>query len=136
MTLEIGILLALLCAVATNLGFLYKHRGACAAPAVDVRHPLRSARALFTSKWFAIGMGVAVGAWILHVAAMAMAPISVVQAVLSGGVVLLAVMAERMFGFRGGPPQWVGGALPPPGPLPLGVAPPPPPGAAPALSPP
>src|SRR3954468_6309033 len=108
MTLELGILLALACAFATNLGFLYKYRGACAAPSVDVRHPLRSARALFTSKWFAIGMGVAVGAWILHVAAMALAPISVVQAVLSGGVVLLAVMAERLFGFEVGPRQWLG----------------------------
>ena len=75
---------------------------------MDVRHPLRSAKALFTSKWFAIGMGVAMGAWILHVAAMAMAPISVVQAVLSGGVVLLAVMAERLFGFEVGPRQWLG----------------------------
>src|SRR3954465_500885 len=111
MTLEIGILLALACAFATNLGFLYKYRGACAAPSVDVRHPLRSAKALFTSKWFAIGMGVAVGAWILHVAAMAIAPISVVQAVLSGGVVLLAVMAERLFGFEVGPRQWWGLAL-------------------------
>ncbi|MDX6648059.1 MAG: hypothetical protein QOJ97_10 [Solirubrobacteraceae bacterium] len=108
MTLEIGILLALACAFATNLGFLYKHRGACAAPAVDMRHPLRSARGLFTSKWFAIGMGVAVGAWLFHVAALAMAPLSVVQAVLSGGVVLLAVMAERLFGFEVGPRQWLG----------------------------
>ena len=31
MTVHIGILLALVCAVATNLGFLYKHRGACEA---------------------------------------------------------------------------------------------------------
>jgi drug/metabolite transporter (DMT)-like permease len=108
MTLEIGILLALACAFATNLGFLYKHRGACAAPTVDVRHPLRAAKGLFTSKWFAIGMGVAVGAWIFHVAALAMAPLSVVQAVLSGGVVLLAVMADRLFGFDVGPRQWLG----------------------------
>jgi len=111
MTLQIGILLALGCAFATNLGFLYKHRGACAAPAVDVRHPLRSAVSLFSSKWFAIGMAVATGAWILHVAALAMAPMSVVQAVLSGGVVLLAVMAERLFGYQVGPRQWVGVAL-------------------------
>lgn len=108
MTLPLGILLALLCALATNLGFLYKHRGACAAPAVDVRRPIRSARALFSSKWFAIGMLVAVGAWVLHVAALAAAPMSVVQAVLAGGVVLLAVMAERMFGFSVGPRQWAG----------------------------
>jgi drug/metabolite transporter (DMT)-like permease len=111
MTLQIGILLALACAFATNLGFLYKHRGACAAPAVDIRHPLRSGAGLFSSKWFAIGMAVATGAWVFHVAALAMAPMSVVQAVLSGGVVLLAVMAERLFGLKVGPRQWVGVAL-------------------------
>ena len=121
MTLQLGILLALGCAFATNLGFLYKHRGACAAPAVDVRHPVRSAVALFSSKWFAIGMGVATGAWVLHVAALALAPMSVVQAVLSGGVVLLAVMAERLFGFQVGPRQWVGVALTAAGLIMIGV---------------
>src|SRR2546421_4445748 len=99
MTLHIGITLALACAFATNLGFLYKHRGAVAARKVEMTHPLRSAIALLSSRWFAVGMLVAVGAWALHVAALAMAPMSVVQAVLAGGVVLLAVMAERLFGF-------------------------------------
>ncbi len=108
MSLYPGILLALVCAFVTNLGFLYKHRGACAAPPVDLRHPLRSGRALFASKWFALGMLVAVGAWILHVGALALAPMSIVQAVLAGGVVLLAVMAERLFGFSVGRRQWVG----------------------------
>jgi multidrug transporter EmrE-like cation transporter len=111
MTLSLGILLALACAFATNLGFLYKHRGCCAAPAVDVRRPLRSARALFASRWFTIGMLVAAGAWIFHVAAMAVAPLSVVQVVLAGGVVLLAVMAERIFGLPVGARQWAGLAL-------------------------
>jgi hypothetical protein len=110
-TLQLGILLALGCAFATNLGFLYKHRGACAAPHVDVRHPVRSAVGLFSSRWFAIGMAVATAAWGLHVAALALAPMSVVQAVLSGGIVLLAVMAERLFGFQVGPRQWVGVGL-------------------------
>jgi multidrug transporter EmrE-like cation transporter len=108
MTLTLGISLALLCAFVTNLAFLYKHRGACAAPSVNFRHPLRSGGALFRSKWFAIGMLVAVGAWVLHVAALAVAPMSVVQAVLAGGVVLLAVMAERIFGMPVGPRQWAG----------------------------
>jgi len=108
MTLYLGILLALGCAFTTNLAFLFKHRGACAAPAVHVSQPLRSARGLFASRWFAIGMLVAVGAWLLHVGALAMAPMSVVQAVLAGGVVMLAVMAERIFGFRVGPRQWAG----------------------------
>jgi hypothetical protein len=111
MTVNIGILLALLCALTTNLGFLYKHRGASAAPAVDWRHPARSAAALFRSKWFAIGMAVAVGAWILHVAAMALAPLSTVQAVISGGLVCLTVLAERFFGFSVGKRQWIGVGL-------------------------
>jgi drug/metabolite transporter (DMT)-like permease len=110
-SLNLGILLALACAVATQLGFLYKHRGANAAPKVDIRRPLRTVRALFASPWFAIGMGVALGAWILHVGALALAPLSVVQAVLSTGVVILAVLADRLFGFTVGPRQWLGVAM-------------------------
>src|SRR5687768_4396055 len=107
MTVQLGILLALFCAFATNLGFLLKHRGACAAPDVTLRHPLASAAGLFRSKWFAIGMGVAVGAWLLHVGALAMAPLSIVQAVISGGLVFLTVLAERYFGFKVGTRQWL-----------------------------
>ncbi len=108
MALEIGILLALACALTTNLGFLLKHRGAIAAPAVDLRHPLASAIALFRSKWFAIGMAVALCAWIFHVAALALAPLSLVQAVISGGLVFLTLLAERWFGCNVGPRQWIG----------------------------
>jgi drug/metabolite transporter (DMT)-like permease len=111
MTLQLGILLALLCAFVSNLGFFYKHRGACEAARVDIRHPLRTAKSLFSSKWFAIGMLVATTAWIFHVAALALAPMSVVQVVLAGGVVMLAVMADRLFGFEVGQRQWWGLAL-------------------------
>jgi hypothetical protein len=108
MTPEIGILLALACAFVANLGFFYKHRGANAVAKVTVRHPLRSARALYSSKWFALGMAIATCSWGLHVAALALAPMSVVQVALAAGVVLIAVMAERMFGFHVGPRQWLG----------------------------
>ena len=108
MTIELGILLALLCAFATNLAFLLKHRGACAAPDVSLSHPVRSAVGLFRSKWFAVGMLVALGAWSLHVFALALAPLSIVQAVISGGLVFLTVLAERWFGFTVGTRQWAG----------------------------
>jgi drug/metabolite transporter (DMT)-like permease len=104
----VGLALALACAVATSVSFLLKHRGAVLAPPVRVRHPLRSAVDLFGSKWFAVGWVVAVGAWLLHVGALALAPLSIVQAVLSGGLVFLAVFAERFFGFRLGRRQWAG----------------------------
>jgi hypothetical protein len=121
MTLSLGILLALVCALATNIGFLYKHRGACAAPAVDIRRPVWTARQLFGTPLFALGMLIASGAWIFHVAAMALAPLSVVQAVLAGGMVLLAVMAERTLGLRVGRRQWMGLVLTAAGLILLGV---------------
>jgi multidrug transporter EmrE-like cation transporter len=111
MTLQLGILFSLACALATNLGFLLKHRGANAAPDVNFAHPLKSAAGLFRSKWFAIGMLVACGAWGFHVLAMALAPLSLVQAVISGGLVLLTVIAERWFGCTVGTRQWGGVGL-------------------------
>jgi hypothetical protein len=104
----VGLTLALASALATNVAFLFKHRGCVLAASVRVRHPLRSAAALFRSRWFALGWVVAVGAWGLHVGALALASLSVVQAVLSGGLVFLAVIAERFFGFALGRRQWTG----------------------------
>jgi hypothetical protein len=87
---------------------LCKHRGAVAAPAVRLSQPLRSAAALFRSRWWAIGFGIAIGAWALHVAALAVAPISLVETTISGGLVLLAWLAERWFGVRIGIREWIG----------------------------
>src|SRR3712207_1868835 len=120
MTLHLGILLALVCAFASNLAFFYKHRGACQACKVDIKHPIRTAVSLWSSKWFAIGMALGAFAWLLHVAAITLAPLSIVQAVLSGGVALLAVMADKIFGMQTTPRQWWGLAMTPPGPLLLG----------------
>lgn len=103
-----GLGLALASAFATNLGFLFRHRGAVAAPDVDARRPLRSAVELFRSKWWRIGYGVAAIAYGLHVGALAMAPLSVVQAVLAAGLVVLGVVAERWFGFDLGMREWAG----------------------------
>src|SRR5271156_6854005 len=95
MKLELGILLALACAFVANLGFFYKYRGANAVAKVDVRHPLRSLRALFSSGLIAL----------------ALAPMSVIQVALAGGMVFIAVMADRLFGFDVGPRQWIGLSL-------------------------
>jgi drug/metabolite transporter (DMT)-like permease len=103
-----GLALALGSALGTNVAFLFKQRGAVMAPPVQGRHPLRSAVGLFRSRWFSLGWAVAVAAWALHVGALALAPLSVVQAVLSGGLVFLAMLAERYFGFQLGRRQWTG----------------------------
>jgi drug/metabolite transporter (DMT)-like permease len=111
MTLDLGILLALACAFVANLGFFYKHRGANSVPKIDVRHPFAAARSLYSSKWFTIGMITATISWGLHVAALAMAPMSVIQVALAAGVVFIAVMADKLFGFEVGRRQWIGLSL-------------------------
>jgi drug/metabolite transporter (DMT)-like permease len=107
----LGVFLAGFCAVVTNVGFLLKHRGAVAAPAVNPRRLLHSAVELFRSKWWTIGWLVALGAFVIHVAALALAPLSIVQAVIAGGLVFLAVLADRFFGFKLGRREWAGVAL-------------------------
>src|SRR3954468_13115308 len=111
LSLVLGLLFAVATAIATNLAFLWKHRGAVAAPPVDLHHPVHSAAELFRSKWWAIGWAVAVVGWVAHVGALALAPLSLAQAVIAGGFVVLAVLAERMFGFGLGRRQWGGIAL-------------------------
>ncbi len=95
---EIGLILALGCALISGVALLCKHRGAVNAPDVAMRSPLRSASALFRSRWWAIGFGLAFLAWCLHVAALSMAPLSLVQAVIAGGLAMLAIPARRWFG--------------------------------------
>src|SRR5215208_1926522 len=107
----LGLLLALTSAFTTNVGFLLRHRGAVAAPDVTVRRPVRSAIGLFRSKWWTIGYVVAFVAYVLHVGGLALASLSMVQAVLAGGLVLLGVIAERWFGFHLGRREWTGVVL-------------------------
>ena len=104
----LGIALALACAAMANLSMLCKHRGACESPEISLRSPYRSARALFGSRWWTAGFAVAAVAWVLHVAAMSIAPLSLVQAVIAGGLVLVAFPAQRYFNHRLGRREWLG----------------------------
>ena len=105
---ELGLILALGCAAFTGVAMLCKHRGAVAAPDVAMRSPLRSTAALFRSRWWAIGFGLAALGWAMHVVALSMAPLSLVQAVIAGGLALLAVPARRWFGIAVGRRDLVG----------------------------
>ena len=110
-TVQIGLLLALATAFASIVGFLYKHRGAVESPPVEWRRPIRTSLWLFRSRWYVLGIGIATASWGLHVAALSLAPISLVQSVIAGGLVLLTVVADRLFGFRVTRREWIGVAL-------------------------
>jgi len=111
LTVQLGLLLSVATAFVSILGFLYKHRGAAEAPPVHPRHPVRSTAALFANKWWTLGIVVATGSWFLHTGALALAPITLVQATIAGGLVLLTVVAEKLFGIPVSRRQWIGVAL-------------------------
>jgi drug/metabolite transporter (DMT)-like permease len=108
---QLGLLLALATAFASVVGFLYKHRGAIESPPVEARRPIRTSLALFRSRWYTIGIIIATASWGLHVSALSLAPISLVQSVIAGGLVLLTVVADRLFGLEVTRREWVGVAL-------------------------
>src|SRR5436190_7619047 len=111
LSVQLGLLLALATAFFSVLGFLYKHRGAVQSPTVELGRPVRSSLALFRSRWYTLGIVVAMGSWALHVAALSLAPISLVQSVIAGGLVLLAVTADRLFAHQVTRREWIGVAL-------------------------
>jgi multidrug transporter EmrE-like cation transporter len=111
LSVQIGLLFALATAFCSIVGFLYKHRGAVETPAIEWRRPVRTSLVLFRSRWYVLGLVVATGSWGLHVTALSLAPISLVQSVIAGGLVLLTVTADRLFGFRVTRREWIGVAL-------------------------
>src|SRR3954447_18854584 len=110
-SVQIGLLFALCCAFVQILGFLFKQRGAASAPPVEWRHPVASTVALFSNRWWTLGILVAMGGWVFHVAGLALAPISLVQSVIAGGLAMLTVVADKLFGFTITRREWIGVAL-------------------------
>ena len=110
-SVAIGLLLALLTAFGSVAGFLYKFRGAREAPAVDLSRPFASTVDLFRSPIYALGIAVALGSWFLHVGALTLAPITLVQSTIAGGLVLLTVVADRLFGITVRRREWIGVGL-------------------------
>jgi len=111
LSVQVGLLLAVATALTSVVGFLYKHRGAVTAPPVQWRRPVRSSLVLLRSPWYALGILIATASWGLHVGALSLAPISLVQSVIAGGLVLLTVIADRLFAHSVTRREWIGVAL-------------------------
>lgn len=93
MKLALGLALALFASIALNVGFYVQHEAASGMPVLSLRRPFRSLWLLFSNlKWFA---GWAFGwlGWGLYIGALAFAPLSLAQALVAGGVGIIAVLA-------------------------------------------
>ncbi len=107
----VGVVLAIATAFTSVVGFLYKHRGAVESPAIERGRPVRSSLVLFRSRAYTLGIIIATASWALHVGALSLAPISLVQSVVAGGLVLLTVTADRLFAHTVTRREWIGVCL-------------------------
>jgi hypothetical protein len=90
-----GLGLALASAGALNWGFFTQHGAASRLPALSLRRPLASLRLLFGARRWLVGFLVGIAGWGLYVGALALAPLSLVQAVSAGGIGVLALLVSR-----------------------------------------
>jgi hypothetical protein len=95
LTVVLGLVLALLSAGALNWGFFAQHTAASTLPPLSLRHPVSSLASLFRSVEWLVGFLCGLGGWALYVCALALAPLSLVQASSAGGIGLLALLVSR-----------------------------------------
>jgi hypothetical protein len=94
--IELGLALAIASAVAINGGYALQHRIAARLPPLTIRRPVESLLLLLHNKTWLAGMGAGAGGWVFYVTALALAPLSLVQACAAGGIGVLAVGAGRL----------------------------------------
>lgn len=95
LAVEAGLVLALGSAAALNWSYVAQHGAASALPPLSLRRPLRSLGLLFRHRRWLLGFFVGIGGWVLYVAALRLAPLSLVQSVSAGGIGILALLASR-----------------------------------------
>ena len=91
----VGLTVAFASALVTNTAYSLEHDAAAALPPLSPRRPFRSAKLLLGDRrWLAAFAAETVG-WLMYVAALRLAPISLVQAVAASGVAVLAFATAR-----------------------------------------
>jgi hypothetical protein len=94
-TIALALLITVISACCLDLGYLLEHDVASKAPALSLRRPIASLRSLLGSGRWLAGIGIETAGWLLYVGALALAPLSLVQATAAGGIGILAVMVSR-----------------------------------------
>lgn len=91
-----GLLLAVASTVAINGGYALQHAAASLLPPLTLRRPVRSLVSLARNRRWALGFAGGIAGWALYVAALGLAPLSLVQAASAGGIAVLAVGGGRL----------------------------------------
>jgi hypothetical protein len=96
--IALALTITVLSACCLNLGYLLQHGVASKLPALSLRRPVASLRSLLGNLRWLAGIGVEAVGWLLYVGALALAPLSLVQATAAGGIGILAIMVSRFTG--------------------------------------
>lgn len=91
----IGLGLALVAAVVTNIAYSLEHDAAAELPPLSPSRPIRSARLLLRERRWLTAFGIESAGWLVYVAALRLAPLALVQAVTASGVAVLAFATTR-----------------------------------------
>ena len=95
MQIALALAITVVSACCLDLGYLLQHNVAAKVPALSLRRPVASLRSLLGNRFWLVGIGVEAVGWLLYVAALALAPLSLVQATAAGGIGILAIMVSR-----------------------------------------
>ena len=98
--LTIAILLTFVSAVAINWAWLREHDAAAALPPLSVRRPRESIKTLAGDRHWLTGFGAETAGFLCHVAALALAPLALVQSLSAGGIGILAFLSSRVAGVK------------------------------------
>jgi hypothetical protein len=91
-----------------NLAYQREHDAAAALPCLSARRPVQSLRLLLGARSWLIGFGMETGSFALYAAALALAPLALVQSVGAGGIGILAYASARSTGRKLGPLRLTG----------------------------
>ena len=90
MELSLGLALAFVSAITVNWAYAREHDAAAAMPPFSPRHPRRFVSLLLGDRRWLSGFGAETLGWAIYVAALRLAPLSLVQAVCASGIAVLA----------------------------------------------
>jgi hypothetical protein len=90
--------LALASTTLTNLAYLREHDAAATLPCLSLRRPLRSGGLLLSDRRWIVGFAMEAGGFLLYAAALAIAPLALVQSIAAGGIGVLAAVSAHMTG--------------------------------------
>jgi hypothetical protein len=91
----LGIILALASAGFFAAGYVGQHRAVAVLEPLSVARPLVAGRALLSNRGWLLAIGSNTAGWGIYIAAIALAPLSIVQAVCAGSVGALALVSRR-----------------------------------------